>query len=163
MSWDFMRVCSLVTVPLWFELIVIYPIRCVGSVGIAPPPENSTVVSPLGNFVMSSSSAITRNSSSHGIFSSQRPNPRRYECWTCGKSYDRPSRLKNHTNNHLGLKPYECLGRCGLDEWQVHVFRPLSRILTSLQHCCFLFQVCIREALSLRGCRQGKMCGLVCV
>jgi hypothetical protein len=110
-------------------------------VGTVPQPkyiENSTVASPLDNTVTPSSSGIARNSN-HGIFSSHKPNPRRYQCLTCGKDFDRPSRLKNHAISHLSVKPYQCLGRCGSDKWQVHIFDPLSRILTSLQHCCFLF------------------------
>lgn len=44
---------------------------------------------------------------------------RRFQCETCLKMFDRRSRLDNCRNRHSGLKPYECLGICGLLRWYV--------------------------------------------
>lgn len=46
-----------------------------------------------------------------------RENRRRFECARCERSYDRSSRADKCRNQHLGLKPYQCLGRCGSINW----------------------------------------------
>jgi len=42
-----------------------------------------------------------------------------FECEECHKIFDRFSRLDNCRNQHLGIKPYQCKGRCTDKNWFV--------------------------------------------
>ncbi|KAJ6464838.1 hypothetical protein C8R45DRAFT_840071, partial [Mycena sanguinolenta] len=49
-----------------------------------------------------------------GVLLAVDPDGRKHVCYTCGKSFMRPSSLRIHANTHTGAKPYECpLETCG--------------------------------------------------
>lgn len=49
----------------------------------------------------------------------QVPPGRKFKCEICNEAFDRASRVESCRNNHLGQKPYKCLGRCGTYCWYV--------------------------------------------
>ncbi|KAF7337386.1 C2H2 finger domain transcription factor mtfA [Mycena sanguinolenta] len=51
-------------------------------------------------------SARRRRSASSAV--ALEPEPRKHVCYTCGKTFMRPSSLRIHANTHTGAKPYEC-------------------------------------------------------
>jgi hypothetical protein len=60
----------------------------------------------------------------------------RHECGICPKSFDRPCRMENCRNRHLGAKPHQCRGRCGTSGWYVLRKIQLPFVLAFLTSDC---------------------------
>ncbi|KIM27598.1 hypothetical protein M408DRAFT_167448 [Serendipita vermifera MAFF 305830] len=48
---------------------------------------------------------------------SRRSHKSRFKCETCGKTFDRASRLDSCRNKHQDIRPYSCKGACGSSGW----------------------------------------------
>jgi hypothetical protein len=72
---------------------------------------------PAGGLAGSGQSTVSASVPAHGIPAAA--GGHRFECEDCHKVFDRPSRLDNCRNRHLGIKPWQCEGRCEDSTWFV--------------------------------------------
>jgi hypothetical protein len=78
------------------------------------PPSNSGQVRLQTN----SSVALATNTASTSV-PRRRARRKRFECEDCHKTFDRINRVDNCRNRHLGIKPWQCAGRCHDPTWFV--------------------------------------------
>jgi hypothetical protein len=84
------------------------------------PPDSNQIELTMNNSI--APALITLSASVPQQGAPARAGRKRFECEDCHKTFDRPSRLDNCRNRHLGIKPWQCGGRCQDPTWFVIPF-----------------------------------------